>query len=258
LAERRINPLLNLIGKRIVRLADSVRVVSTTEGTKLVRLGVPSERIWNLGWIGDFDRFDAVDGQHLRSALLGDQYRYLVLFVGRLVKQKDLPTLLRGAAAVRKVRRDVRFLLAGSGSEASLVDRLIEELDLGDSVKRLGPVPYVDLPDYYAACDVVALPSHYEGNARVLAEAAAASKPVVTTDVSGARDTVQEGRTGFIIPVSRPDLLAERLLSLIEQPTLAHSMGQQARSRVRELYSDDRLLAGFKNLWTATASRASA
>ena len=58
----------------------------------------------------------------------------------------------------------------------------------------LGTVPYPAVPLHYAACDVLLLPSHYEGNARVLAEAGAAGRPVVTTDVSGARDTVLEGQ----------------------------------------------------------------
>lgn len=256
LADRRINPPLNLLGKWIVRRADSVRVVSTTEQAKLIRLGVPPERIANLGWMSDVARFDGVDGRPVRTRLLQPPYARLVLFVGRLVKQKDLPTLLRAAALVRRERPNVRFGLVGGGPEEPSARRLAEQLGLGAGVVFLGSVPHADVPAYYAACDVFALPSRYEGNARVLAEAAAAAKPAVTTDVSGARDTVLDAVSGYVVPVGRPDLLAARLLDLLADPEQAAAMGRRAREHVLDAYADERLLAGFAALWEATARRA--
>jgi glycosyltransferase involved in cell wall biosynthesis len=254
LADRRINPLLNVVGKYLVCRADSVRVVSSREQAKLARLGVPPERIWNLGWMSDFSRFLTADGRALREQLLAGRYARLVLFVGRLVKQKDLPTLLRAAALVQRERPDVRFVLAGGGPEEAAARRLAAVLHLGDALAMIGPVAHESVPAYYAACDVLALPSRYEGNARVLAEAAAAARPVVTTDVSGARDTVLEGETGRVIQVGRPDELAARLLELLADPERAVAMGQRAREHVLRLYSDERLLAGFRALWQATAA----
>lgn len=255
LAERRVNPLLNVLGKWLVRRADSARVVSTTERDKLIRLGVPAERIWNLGWMSDFSAFLAARGDELRGQLLAGRWARLVLFAGRLVKQKDLPTLLRAVALVLLERPDVRFVLAGGGPEEGPARGLAETLHLGDGVLFAGPVPHERLAAYYAACDIVALPSRYEGNARVLAEAGATAKPVVTTDVSGARDTVLDGQTGYIVPVGRPDQLASRMLELLENPARAEEMGRLARQHVMQLYSDERLLPGFRDLWETTAKR---
>jgi glycosyltransferase involved in cell wall biosynthesis len=255
LADRPINPLLNALGKLIVRAADSVRVVSSSERDKLVRLGVPAERIANLGWMADFASFVGVDGSRRRHELLPPPYSRLVLFVGRLVKQKDLPTLLHTAARVARARTDVRFALAGAGDELPTVLRLRAALGLDDTVVLLGAVPHAALDEYYAACDAFFLPSRYEGNARVLAEAAAAGKPAVTTEVSGARDTVLDGETGFVVPVGQPDLMAERLLELLEDPARAERIGARARAHVLDLYSDKRILAGFREFWTRTAAR---
>ena len=255
LADRPINRLLNVLGKCLVRRADTVRVVSNSERVKLVRLGVPPDRIWNLGWMSDFSRFLAADGRALREELLAGRYAQLVLFVGRLVKQKDLPTLLRAAALVHRERPGVRFVLVGGGREGRRAHRLAGELQLGDALLMTGPVAHESVPAYYAACDVFALPSRYEGNARVLAEAAAAAKPLVTTDVSGARDTVLEGETGRIIPVGQPYELAARLLEMLADPDGSIEMGRRAREHVLRLYSDDCLLAGFRELWRATAAR---
>ena len=255
LADRPLNRWLNLLGKWLVRRADSVRVVSTTERAKLIRLGVAPDRVWNLGWMGDFARFAAADGSAARERLLPGSYRQLVLFVGRLVKQKDLPTLLRAAFLVRRERPEVRFVLAGGGPEEPTARRLAEALGLGEGVLFLGPVAHAELPAYYAACDLFVLPSRYEGNARVLAEAAAAGRPAVTAEVSGARDTILDGSTGYVVPVGRPDLLAERTLELLADPARAAEMGRRARQHVLSLYGDERLLAGFADLWTTTAAR---
>jgi glycosyltransferase involved in cell wall biosynthesis len=255
LADRKLNPLYNTLGKWLIRRADSVRVVSSSEQHKLVRLGVPLERIWNIGWMSDFTRFIQADGRALRQQLLSPPYQRLVLFVGRLVKQKDPPTLLRAAGLVVRVREDTRFVIVGGGPEAAAARRLADELNLGDSIVFVGPVSHDDVPAYMAACDVFAASTRYEGNARTQAEAAAAGKPVVTAEVSGARDTIIDGETGYIVPVGRPDELARRLLTLLAEPDRAAEMGRRAREHVLKLYADERLLAGFRELWEYTAGR---
>jgi glycosyltransferase involved in cell wall biosynthesis len=258
IAERRINPILNRLGKTLVGLADSARVVSTTERLKLIGLGVPPERIWNIGWISDFSQFVSAapsDISDLRRRLLPQPYARLVLFVGRLVRQKDLPTLVRAARLVKAKRPDVRFVLLGGGPEEATVRHLAAQLDLGDRVVLAGVVPHHGLAAYYAACDVLALPSRYEGNARVLAEAAAAARPVVTTDVSGACDTVLDGQTGYVVPIGQPDQLARRLLQVLADPVAATEMGHAGREHVLRLYAEERVLAGFRDLWSWTAEQ---
>ena len=255
LADRGINPLLNALGKSIVRCADSVRVVSASERDKIIGFGVAPERVWNLGWILDPEPYQAADGTRRRRELLGGGFERLVLFVGRLVLQKDLPTLLRGAAAVRKRFPSARFVLAGGGPESTTVARLSEELGLGDGVLQLGPVPHAELPEYYAAADIFVLPSRYEGNARVLAEAAAAGLPCVTTNVSGARDTVRDGETGLVVAVGQSEVFAERVLQLLSDPEGAAEMGRLGRDHVTDRYGPARLLPAFRSFWEATALR---
>jgi glycosyltransferase involved in cell wall biosynthesis len=258
LRERRMNPMLNRIGRWLVRSADSVRVVSERERAKLIRLGVAPEKVSNLGWIADFDRLDGLDPtevQALRTDLLGQDGRLLLLFVGRLVLQKDIPTLIRAMATIAASRPDARLVVAGDGPERPLAERLVDQLGIRDVVRFLGIVPYPDLPRYYAAADLFLLPSRYEGNARVLTEAGAAGTPSVTTDVSGAEDTVIEGESGAIVPVERPDLFAERVLALLEDESRLKTMGVRAREHVRGLYADDVLLPAFVDFWTRTAQR---
>jgi glycosyltransferase involved in cell wall biosynthesis len=106
-----------------------------------------------------------------------------------------------------------------------------------------------------AAADLFLLPSRYEGNARVLAEAGAAGTASVTTDVSGAEDTVIEGESGAIVPVERPDLFAARVLALLEDAGRLPTMGAAARAHVRGLYDESVLLPAFERFWSETARR---
>jgi glycosyltransferase involved in cell wall biosynthesis len=256
LRERRINPLLNRIGRWLVRSADSVRVVSERERAKMVSLGVAPEKVGNLGWIADFRRFDEIDrasaGQ-LRSDLLGPDGKRLLLFVGRLVPQKDVPTLLRAMSTIAAARPDARLAIAGDGPERGMAERLVDELGIREVVRFLGIVPYPDIPRHFAAADLFLLPSRYEGNARVLAEASAAGTPSVTTAVSGAHDTVREGETGAIVPVERPDLFAARVLALLEHADRLPAMGARASAHVRGMYSAETLLPAFERFWRQTA-----
>ncbi|MFN8525372.1 MAG: glycosyltransferase family 4 protein [Chloroflexota bacterium] len=252
LRERRVNPLLNALAKRLVRSADSVRVVSERERAKLIRLGVTPERVWNIGWISDFERFGGIEASDLRERLLGG-CRHLLLFMGRLVLQKDLPTLLRAMAAIRVARDDVRLVVAGDGPERASAEALAAGLGIADRVTFVGTVVYPDVPRYYAACDVVLASTVYEGNSRVLAEAGAAGRPVITNDVSGAADTVTEDETGFILPVGDAEGMARRALELLDDQGRAIAMGARASEHVRQLYGAESLLPRFAEFWAMTA-----
>jgi glycosyltransferase involved in cell wall biosynthesis len=254
LRERRLYPLMNAVAHWLIRRADTFRVVSVKEKRKLIEMGVPEERIWSLGWITDFSRFLDVDGSAIRERYLGGGgASRLVLFAGRLVPQKDLPNLIRAIPLVLRQHPDTAFLLVGSGGEEITAQQLAEKLGVADVVKFAGEVPYGQMPAYFAACDLFVLPSVYEGNARVLAEAAASAKPVVTTDVSGAQDTVIDGETGYIVSVGRPEALAQGVIRLLDDLARAVEMGLRARGHILMLYDEQRLLADFAELWETTA-----
>ena len=253
LKERRFYPLMNALAKWLIKRADTFRVVSIKEKEKLIRMGIPESRIWNLGWISDFSRFVETDGSELRQRYLGNKFSKLVLFAGRLAAQKDLPNLLNAISIVLKEHPDALLLIVGGGERERNAKSLARQLGIDSNVIFTGPIPYDQIPSYFAACDLFVLPSVYEGNARVLAEAAAAGKPVVATDVSGTRDTVIDGETGYIVPVKCSMDLADRISRLLDNPREAEEMGRRGREHILALYEEKRLLDGFKELWEATA-----
>lgn len=253
LREKRAYALLNRLAHWLIPRASSFRVVSEQETQKLIRMGVSPNRIWNLGWITNFSRFLQADGKALRSKLLGSPRQRMVLYVGRLAPQKDIPTLLHAFALVVSQFSESLLVLAGGGPLESALRRQVADMGLDSRVHFAGMIPYEQIPAYFAAADIFVLSSVYEGNARVLAEAAASATPAVSTDVSGARDTIINGETGFIVPVGDYEAMADRLKALLSNSEIATQMGRQARQHILSLYKTERLLAGFRDLWETTA-----
>jgi len=214
-----------------LRRADLVRT-DATQSKRLLseRLKVPPEKVVVVPALPSAEniaKFANAKGDMVRKSLLGSEYDRMVLFVGALEKIKNIPNLLRAARLVLSTHPRTLFVIIGSGSEKDRLETLCRELAIAGNVRFLGIIPYDDLPAYYAACDLVVLPSWSEGFARTLMEAAFARKPIVATDVGGARDIVVDGETGYIVAVDDSAQLAEKIEKLLSNPKRAKLMGQE-------------------------------
>lgn len=152
-----------------------------------------------------------------------------VLFVGRLVAQKNLERLI--AAAGKLVSRfELRLTLVGDGP---LRGRL--ETEARSAAVPVDFVPFVDhqrLPDLFGRADVFVLPSLLEGHPKVLLEAMACGLPCLASDVDGIRSVVTEGETGLLFDPYDADALAAHLERVFTEPELARRLGAGARTRV--------------------------
>jgi glycosyltransferase involved in cell wall biosynthesis len=255
LSERPVNRVLNLLGKSLVRAADTVRVESPVERQHLVNLGVPAERVWVIPLLYNFQRFAQADGAAVRSRYLVGPYREMVLFVGRLAVEKDLPTLLRSVPELALSRPGARIVIVGHGQEETRLRQMVEDLHLGDRVVFAGSVSGDDLPPYFHACDVLVLPSIYEGIPTVLVEAAVSGKPVVSTRTRNVEDVVIDGQTGHLVPVGDPGAMATALAGVLSDPTLAAQMGQAGREHVQSRFSPQKVVSDLLAMWEATADK---
>jgi 2-deoxystreptamine N-acetyl-D-glucosaminyltransferase/2-deoxystreptamine glucosyltransferase len=174
-----------------------------------------------------------------RSPLLASIPRPIVLYVGRLAQQKDVPTLVR---AFGQVRTPASLVIVGDGPERAHVDGAIEALPAGvrARVHRFGFQPHGQVPGLLAAADLVALPSVYEEMGTVLVEALKAGVPVVASRVGGIPDVVRDGDTGVLVAPGLPDRWAEALDGLLADPDRRARMREACR-REAEHYSWDGL-----------------
>ena len=150
----------------------------------------------------------------------------LVVCVGRLCRQKGQDVLLKAWPAVVRQMPAARLVLVGDGPDA---DRLYAEAPA--SVEFAGPA--TDAAPWYRAADVVVLPSRWEGMALVPLEAMACARPVLVTDVDGARESLPPGHLPYcLVPPEDPDALAWALTGLLRRAPLRAALGAQGRAHV--------------------------
>ena len=253
LSERPANRLFNLLGKFIVRTADTVRVESVVEKQHLTSLGVLAERVWVIPLLYDFQRFERADGATIRARYMDATYREMVLFVGRLAPEKDIPTMLRAVPLLAQKRPGARIVIVGKGHEDARLHQMASEMGLGERVAFADSVRSEQMPSYFHACDVLVLPSIYEGIPTVLVEAAASGKPVVSTRTRNVEDVVLDGQTGYIVPVRDPAALAEALARVLADPAHAAQMGQAGREWVQARFAPGKVMTDLQTMWQATA-----
>ncbi|MBI3181715.1 MAG: glycosyltransferase [Myxococcales bacterium] len=238
--------------------ADGIQVDGSATKRSLVAQGFADEQIATKPMVPQNieDFFAAKPDPKARDELTdGGRFSRVLLFVGRIAEQKDLGLLLQCVASLRGRWSGLRLVLIGEGPERPALESRSRSLGLKSSVRWLGPRPHREVPRYVGSCDVFVLSSRYEGFARVLMEAAAAARAIVTTAVSGADDAVIDGETGYIVPIGDGRAFAGAVERLIDDGDLALRMGRRGQENLRQVarrYLDPKLQI---EIWRAVVGR---
>lgn len=148
---------------------------------------------------------------------------------------KDYPTFLRTARRISDVDSNAAFVIAGEGELMDEMKSIAKDLGVEKKVFFIGRCERV--PELLSVTDVCVLSSRYEGFSNSILEYMAAAKPVVATDVGGAREAIVEGETGFIVPSGDDEAIALRVLSLLGDKEKAVAMGVKGKERVIKEFS---------------------
>lgn len=175
----------------------------------------------------------------------------VVTLAARLLKDKGIPEFVEAAKIINAVTDSVSFKIAGdnagAGNPAAFSRDEIKALKDVPSVSWLGHVG--DIPSLFAASHIVVLPSHREGLPKVLVEAGAAGRAVVTTDVPGCRDAITPNVTGLLVPVKNAEQLAQAILTLVNDPKRRQDMGRAGRQLVEEQMQVSAIAAQHKKIY---------
>ena len=189
---------------------------------------------------------------------LGLGGRPVTVCVSRLVPRKGQDTLIRAWPEVLAAVPDALLLIVGGGRYRAALARLAARTGVARSVVFAGPVPWPELPAYYDAGDVFAMPCRtrrqgldVEGLGIVYLEASAAGLPVIGGDSGNAPDAIRPGETGYVVPGRRPAGLVAALVELLTDPAVARAMGEKGMAWVDQEWRWDlvsqrlqRILAG--------------
>jgi glycosyltransferase involved in cell wall biosynthesis len=168
----------------------------------------------------------------------------VVLLAARLLADKGVREFVQAARLLKQQGVCARFCLAGSvdpANPASLADKELTQWANEGVIELWGQRS--DMPDVLRAAHLVVLPSYREGLPKVLLEAAACGRAVVTTDVPGCRDAIDPGVTGLLVPVRNAEALADALKGLINNPARCQSMGNAGRALAESAFDVRQVVA---------------
>lgn len=186
---------------------------------------------------------------------LGLAGRPVTVCVSRLVPRKGQDTLIRAWPRVRAEVPGATLVLAGGGRYRSALEKIAERRGVASSVVFAGPVPARDLPAWYDAADVFAMPCRtrhggldVEGLGIVYLEASATGLPVIAGDSGGAPDAVLDGQTGYIVDGRSPAAVAERVSGLLADPDRAAAMGEKGQAWITAEWRWDLVSERFEQI----------
>jgi glycosyltransferase involved in cell wall biosynthesis len=255
------------VDRLICRLSRAVAPISRELGDDLVRekqCPPPKLRFFGSGSSNgiDVDRFRltaplAARGAALRAELGIPAQAPLLLFLGRMCKEKGADHLPGVFDRVRAAVPEVRMIVAGPDDARDPIEpAAAARFESDPAIRRLG---FVAEPEaLYAACDVFVFPSYFEGFGNVLLEAAAAERPAVAFDVPGVREAVAHGVSGFLGPVRDEEQMAAHITRLLLDTELRRRMSAAARARVVAEYRRERIWGEIEALLREMARKPAA
>ena len=252
------NPLRNTLLRQIARFtitqADMYRTVNRRERDNYLAMTGSRDRsvALPLGTASkDFAHPTDENALITLRASLGLQPGHkVVLWVGYPVAFKRVPLLFKVFRCVADAEPNAQLVLIGDMTRSPQdLHALAREEGIADRMIMHGPINHNDLPLYYALGEVYVHTSAYEGVPRVLFEASAAGLPLVGMSAVGVDEVIEDGVNGYLAPDGDIDGMANRIVSLLGNPTQAHTMGKQAQAMAFERYDAERYIEQWVGVW---------
>ena len=173
-----------------------------------------------------------------------------------MLRDKGILEFIEAAEIVKARAEPVNFILAGSniakGNPAEFTPQELEYICNNEVVQYIGHCD--DMASLFERCHIVVLPSHHEGFPKVLVEAAACARVVITTDVPGCRHAILHGETGILIPKSDPKALAEAVWDLLTQTGKRIEMGIAGRELAEKEYDINKVVKSHRLVYESILS----
>lgn len=189
-----------------------------------------------------FLTYDGYPLETYQDAPVAMKAPYQLLAMGRLVKVKGFPLLLRAARILADKGIDFHLTLAGSGYLGPYLRWLSRWLGLGNRVSFPGFIPHDRVSPWFCAADIFVMPSiiaassDRDGIPNVILEALLHRLPTVATDVAGIGEVIRDGETGYLVPQKDPEALAEAILKMIRGRPSALEMAARGQALVKEQF----------------------
>jgi glycosyltransferase involved in cell wall biosynthesis len=189
-------------------------------------------------------KLDDWDGLNLKI-----EYHDYVLFIGRLVVNKNLGLLINAFREVVNSLPRAKLVIVGDGPMRREWEKLSASLDLQSNVDFLGFVSEKVKAELLSKCSALILPSDMEALTLTVLEAFVMHKTVIVPNLSSAHEVVDDGFDGFICPLNSESDWAKKILLLLTDTSLARIMGEHARTKVKDRFNQERVLEEINSLY---------
>lgn len=237
-----ISSLKRIIVSALYRLGlghkSSVTITQNIDDQKVIAklTGLPSSQLRLIKGSGvDLDKF--------QITVLPNGTIQNVVLIARMLRDKGVGEFHQAARLLKDDYPNIKFILAGGTHDnpASYSEKQLNEWNSEGDIQWIGHQD--DVIEIIKNSHIVVLPSYREGLPKVLLEAAAIGRPVITTDVPGCRDAIIADQTGLLVPVKNPTALAEAIAVLIDNPKMCDELGKQGRLLMENEFSIDKVVA---------------
>lgn len=173
-----------------------------------------------------------------------------LLFVGRLIKFKNLETLLEAIALLRQqAKRPFILEIVGDGTQRAQLEQQVSEQGIARNVHFTGWIERSQIVPKYQEADIFVTPSIWEGMPNTVLEAMACGLPIIATDVQGSRELVQNGKNGHLVPVMDPEALVKAMLALMEDGYERRRMGKESRRIAERTFAWEQIAGGYGGVY---------
>jgi L-malate glycosyltransferase len=240
------------LAHHIVANSNAVREKLIADGTGAEKVSVVYNGLDLRRLATDASRSEALAMLGVPPEEIGPR-RFISVVANMRHEVKDYPMFLRSARQVKEVVPDAAFVLAGEGELSDSLRALARELGIEDSTFFLGRCENV--AELLSISELCVLSSKAEGFSNSILEYMAAARPVVVTDVGGAREVVSEGETGHLVQSGDDATMAERIISLLRDPEKSRLMGIEGKRVVEEKFSCEAQLSRTEELYERLLKR---
>ncbi|MFA4941904.1 MAG: glycosyltransferase [Patescibacteria group bacterium] len=220
------------------------RVITPSEYLKtiIMKWGVEAEKIKviynSIGAIKEIDL--KINKEAARESL--NLKGSIILSVGRLVPWKGFDLLIDLMPELLQENSDFKLIIAGAGPDKEKIEEKIKNLKLEKNVILTGGIDQHELFKYMLAADIFLLNTGYEGLPHVVIEAMRLSLPVITTDVGGNREVVENNKTGLLVEYNNREQIKEAILNLNKDKNLISTLTANAEKQIVEKFSQEQMI----------------
>jgi len=254
--EQKIHIVKHNIQRRAIPMADGIRVVSDGIKEDLVKSKILKKRIRVIHTPINVRQFTHLE---LDQRLLVQKMRYkygekfIILFCGRLVTAKNLHFMIDVINILKKRRQDFFLFIIGEGEQRIELEKKVKGDQLEPFVGFLGGKMHNDLVMYYHLADLLLLLSTNESFGKVIIEAGLAETPCLASATTGAQHIIQDGSTGFMVPINDLDSSVDVLDEMIEYREQTKELGMRAAELYKKRYATEKTIEAIIDFWQEIA-----